>query len=156
MLTSRLTLTPLLSELGFAVQYFFSAPRYEDSLGYLPRQWVSVRHWHYSQAGHQGGAPPGDYTWKSQVSSSQTCPDVRVLSFTSFWMFLLYMLHCTYCKHIFRWCSTCDIFHYLHLVVDKLDIWLPGIQNSLWSLFSGAALQLSFLHALLLWTLVPE
>ena len=32
-----------LSELGFAVQYFFSAPRYEDSLGYLPRQWVSVR-----------------------------------------------------------------------------------------------------------------
>ena len=43
MITSRLTLTPLLSELGFAVQYFFSAPRYEDSLGYLPRQWVSVR-----------------------------------------------------------------------------------------------------------------
>ena len=43
MLTSRLTFTPLLSELGFAVQYFFSAPRYEDSLGYLPRQWVSVR-----------------------------------------------------------------------------------------------------------------
>ena len=42
-----------------------------------------------------------------------------------------HFLPLSYCKHICRWCPTCDIFRCLHLVVDKLDIWLPGIQNSL-------------------------